>query len=497
MTEQTNIWEEIEALLAQEAWADAAGRLEEIDVQRLPGPQRETAAQMLARLPEELRLQRPMLCVRRIQLAAGWGDWDRVRRGIAALVSLKEHCRENTPDRQRLENLLSAASLLKRGTDNAQLLLTLSVLYNELQAIAPSVVLSATGGRPSVLDGAKDLSQWGRNWRAVSSIVRPMLGALLPHGGEGAAAAACAELLYLKNDINNAVLQVAAAKSAPDPEIRFAGLALTVRLHRLDPAAKPPEELAQRMVNNLKDAGADWLLPNAEALITRLDISRGRLEKVEQWVAGHDGTELDRCCPDNAYLIQTKAQAFLALGRFREAAMLTEDLLHSIEGDCRPIDRIEYLLDGALACERMGDAASALGKMHDALVLAQPYGYVRLFADRGAPMLALLDRFARETMLPEELTTFWRRCVEAARQFSLLFPALYAPAGKEEEPLQLTRTEVQVLHLLAEGKTNRDICDELGFKLPTAKFHIHNLCEKLGASNRTAAVAQAKKQGLL
>lgn len=495
--EQTMVWEEIEALLAQEAWTDAAGRLEAIDVQRLPGPRRDEMARMLARLPEELRLQRPMLCVRRIQLAADRGDWDEVRRGMAALASLKERCRENTPDRQRMENLVSAASLLKRKIDNAQLLLTLSVLYNELQDTTPPLVLSATGRRPSVLNGAKDLSQWGRNWRAVSSIVRPMLGAILPHGGEGAAAAACAELLYLKNDINNAVLQVAAAKSAPDPEIRFAGLALTVRLHRLDPAAKPPEELARRMIQNLQEAGADWLLPNAGALMARLDISRGRLEKVEQWVADHDGTELDRCCPDNAYLVQTKAQALLALGRCRESAMLTEALLHSIEGDCRPIDRIEYLLDGALACERMGDGASALGKVHDALVQARPYGYVRLFADRGAPMLALLDRLARETMLPEEMTTFWRRCVEAARQFSLLYPALYAPAGKEEEPLQLTRTEVQVLHLLAEGKTNRDICDALGFKLPTAKFHIHNLCDKLGAANRTAAVARAKKQGLL
>ena len=94
MTKQTIVWEEIEALLAQEAWTDAAQRLEEIDVQRLPGPQREAAAQMLARLPEELRLQRPMLCVRRIQLAAGRGEWDRVRRGIASLASLKERCRD-------------------------------------------------------------------------------------------------------------------------------------------------------------------------------------------------------------------------------------------------------------------------------------------------------------------------------------------------------------------------------------------------------------------
>lgn len=487
----------VEERMEQQEWNAAASLLEQIDVQRLPWAGRARAAQALAGLPGDLLRQRPLLCVRRAQLAAGRADREESRRALAALASLREHSRENTPERQRVENLLSAAALLKRGTDNAQILLTLSVLYNELNGAAPQAVLSATGGRPSVLNGAKDLSQWGRNWRAVSSIVRPMLGALLPYGGEGAVAAACGELLYLKNDINNAALQVAAAKASPDPEISFAGLALTIQLHRLDPGAKQPEELAERMLNTLKEAGADWLLPNAEALVARLDISRGRLEEVEAWCARYDGAELDRCCPDNAYVLHTKAQAYLALGRLRESVMLTEELLHMVEGDYRPIDRIQYLLDGALACERLGDAATALDKACDALALAQPYGYVRLFADRGAPMLALLNRCARERDLSEEQAAFWRKAAEGARQMSLLCPALYAPVAKDAAPPELTQAEVQVLHLLAQGKTNREICDALDVKLPTAKFHIHNLCEKLGAANRTAAVSEAKKQGIL
>lgn len=488
----------LEERVEQQDWAAAAALAEQAEVQRLPWADRDRAARALARLPRDFLRQNPLLCVRVIQLAAGRGDKEESRRAFGALASLRERTRENTPERQRIDNLLSAASLLKRGTDNAQLLLTLSVVYNELNGGRPAVTLSATGGRPSVFNGAKDLSQWGRNWRAVSSIVRPMLGALLPSGGEGAVAAACAELLYLKNDINNAALQVAAAKSAPDVEVAFAGLALTVWLHRLDPGAKQPEELAERMRNTLEQAGAHWLLPNAEALIARLDISRGRLEQVEQWCARCEGVELDRCCPDNAYVVHTKAQAYLALGRLREAAMLTEELLHMIEGDCRPVDRIEYLLDGALACERLGDAGTALDKACQALALAQPYGYVRLFADRGAPMLALLNRCARERPLSEEQAAFTRKAAEAARQMSLLCPALYAPApARDPAPPELTQTEVQVLHLLAQGKTNREICDTMGVKLPTAKFHIHNLCEKLGAANRTAAVSEAKKQGIL
>ena len=493
--ERQEQWNRMQELAAAQDWAGAAVLLETMDVQRLAAREKQCAAQLAGALPEAEARRSPLLCVRRAQLAADLGDAGALRRALADLASLREKSREGTPARRRADDLLSAASLLKSGVDNAQLLLTLSVLYNELAGAAPEAVFSATGGRPSVLNGAKDLSQWGRNWRAVSSIVRPMLGALLAEGGKGAPEAAAAEVLYLKNDLNGAALQLAAAKNAPDAEIRFAGQALTAQLHLLDPAAKPPEELLERMAETLAGEGAGWLDENMQALAARLDIARGRLAQAQQWLEGREGAQFDRPCPENAYVLHTKAMAYLALDRCREAAMLTEDLLLTVGDESRPIDRIGYLLDGALACERLGGADAALDKVCEALALAQPYGYVRLFADRGAPMLALLTRCARERA-PEQ-AAFLKRAVDGAKQMSLVCPALYAPAKAQADAPQLTAAEVEILHLLAQGKTNKDICDAMGIKLSTAKFHIHNLCEKLGAANRTAAVSQAKKQGML
>jgi DNA-binding NarL/FixJ family response regulator len=61
----------------------------------------------------------------------------------------------------------------------------------------------------------------------------------------------------------------------------------------------------------------------------------------------------------------------------------------------------------------------------------------------------------------------------------------------------LTRRERQVLELLAQGKSNREIAVELGITLRTAKFHMSAILGKLGAGNRTEAVHIARRQGLL
>lgn len=169
MTESTREWEKLEESVQRQAWDDAAALAQKINVQRLPWPARERVVRALEQLPEEAA-RRPLLSVRRVQLAAGRGDWDQARRAYAALTGLRERRRENTPERQRAENLLSAALLMKQGTDNAQILLTLSVLYNELAGAPLGVNFSATGGRPSVLSGAKTCPSGGGTGRRCAAL---------------------------------------------------------------------------------------------------------------------------------------------------------------------------------------------------------------------------------------------------------------------------------------------------------------------------------------
>ncbi|MFO0747993.1 MAG: response regulator transcription factor [Myxococcota bacterium] len=71
------------------------------------------------------------------------------------------------------------------------------------------------------------------------------------------------------------------------------------------------------------------------------------------------------------------------------------------------------------------------------------------------------------------------------------------PAHVTHEPLALTPREREVLELLAEGLSNKEIAAQLGVSPHTAKFHVTALLDKLGAETRTEAVVLAARAGLL
>jgi DNA-binding NarL/FixJ family response regulator len=75
-----------------------------------------------------------------------------------------------------------------------------------------------------------------------------------------------------------------------------------------------------------------------------------------------------------------------------------------------------------------------------------------------------------------------------------------APASRSEAlPLvePLTPREAQVLQLVADGLSNKTIAARLGLSDETVKFHLASIFGKLGASNRTSAVRQAIRRGLV
>jgi LuxR family maltose regulon positive regulatory protein len=170
------------------------------------------------------------------------------------------------------------------------------------------------------------------------------------------------------------------------------------------------------------------------------------------------------------------------------AQALLRSLLQATEAEGRAGIHIETLALQALVYWRRGEHASAMTALEHALRIAEPEGYVRLFADCGLPMARLLQEARQRALLPEYVEKLL-----GAFDGNLSLPS--SVAGALPEPLSLR--EQEVLKLIAAGLTNREIAEGLVISPETVKKHTSSIFSKLSVSNRTEAAARARELNLL
>lgn len=128
---------------------------------------------------------------------------------------------------------------------------------------------------------------------------------------------------------------------------------------------------------------------------------------------------------------------------------------------------------------------------------------VRPHREELAALLALdVNGLVVRSVQPEELALSVERVrkgerVVAPALLSTLVGTVSATEFDEEDGLVLTRREREVLALLAEGRSNRELADELFVTLATVKTHLAHVYAKLGAKNRNEAIGRAVSLGLL
>jgi LuxR family maltose regulon positive regulatory protein len=184
----------------------------------------------------------------------------------------------------------------------------------------------------------------------------------------------------------------------------------------------------------------------------------------------------------------------LARERWDEALGLLSRLLEAAEAGERTSKAIEILGLQAMAAQAKGDTSLALGAIENALTLAVPEGFVQTFVDEGPPMAHLLYEALGRGMEPEYVS----RLLAA---FPVAEPEPAASAGSQPQESDLieplSERELEVLQLVAEGLTNREIAARLFVSPNTVKGHTRNIYGKLAVHSRTQAIARATALGLL
>lgn len=246
-------------------------------------------------------------------------------------------------------------------------------------------------------------------------------------------------------------------------------------------------------------------IPNlrpVEAMRARIHIKQNHLNKAQAWAhqSGHSLQDTPIFLHEFGYL--TLARIVLTENQndrhFQTMLHMLDALLKQAESRNDLRSRIEILVTQALAYSAK-DSTKALAALEQALTLAKPEGYLRLFANEGKPMhLLISDLRVMIGKTAHPLLQYVEKILAAFSQpVQPQNPKSKTVNPKYELIDPLSDRELEVLRLIAQGLSNQEITQKLVVALSTVKGHNLRIFAKLQAKSRTAAIARARELGIL
>lgn len=147
---------------------------------------------------------------------------------------------------------------------------------------------------------------------------------------------------------------------------------------------------------------------------------------------------------------------------------------------------IESMLLLSVLYHSSGDEKNAVLWLEKSLQLAETEGYLRIFWDEAPALLDLLPRVRHVT--PRFVQSLMKVYQSEGKPRSV--------SSIRQLPSPLSEQEIRVLTLIVAGKSNKEIAEELVISLGTAKWHVHNVLQKLGVNNRPQAIVRARELGM-
>lgn len=297
-----------------------------------------------------------------------------------------------------------------------------------------------------------------------------------------------------------ALSAVAGLQPGFTPESKFCAFILLMMTNH---AMQQPEQEAQVQMDiqdMIETDKAYYLQHNFDAVICRNRLDRGDTSHARHWL-DHNGEDVhEEVTFYSLFGYFTTARAHIALGNLDQAVILLEKILELCRIMKRTIDMIEAEILLSIAHRKMkrGSRKTALMHLENAILLAQPLGYLQAFIDDSAGISALLSSLKNWTVRSDytgQLSeVFVRKLYLRTTESS---HSSWITAAKAAHAAALTPQQKRVAKLMCEGYSYRKIAEEMGIQFSTVRSHIELIYRKLDVTSMDEAIRKIQQFHLL
>jgi LuxR family maltose regulon positive regulatory protein len=315
---------------------------------------------------------------------------------------------------------------------------------------------------------------------------------------------------YERNDLDTAFLhftEVMERRFVTHANFYQHGLFGLALIHQARGQVKEAQELAAEAVAAFFDRGR--MRQFAEAFQAHLALLNGWLSDAWQWA-----TRINFELPlEPTSQLYNRNITLIRLMLVKQEWQRAAELLHSLRTYYKSIHHRRFLIETfileALVHNEQGNEDCALNSLEEALQLAAPGGFIRPFVDLAPSLDPLLAKLAGRDVLPEyiaqicnaihgnELHELTETSLEGGVSRANNQTILRRPRPSSPLIEDLTFREMDVLRLLDQRLTNKEIASELNISVGTVKRHTAHIYQKLDAGNRRQAAAIARNMKLL
>ena len=260
------------------------------------------------------------------------------------------------------------------------------------------------------------------------------------------------------------------------------GLILWARLQSYRGDGEKMQAAMDEALSIIRSVGAPRSERLAHVYVARFNLYLGKQEAAARWAGEYQAGRLK---PFPEFEELTWAHILLS----SKDLELIPGILHPLLEKATAAGRMQTSLEAMLLLGRYHHArretATALEWLKKALELAESEGFLRIFLDAGQRLLELLPRI--RSAAPGLVNQILNMTPVRAENRNATIAGLPEP---------LSEQELRVLKLITAGKSNAEIAAELVISIGTAKWHVHNVLQKLEVGNRPQAIARARELGI-